>query len=72
VLYAAEFDGHFRPDLLAAVRGSRAVMKEERPWSTKGIDACAVIGDATCDALKGMITVKAAVEKMQRGLEALP
>jgi hypothetical protein len=47
-------------------------MKEERPWSTKGIDACTVIGDATCDALKGTLTVKAAVERIQRGLEALP
>lgn len=72
VLYAPAFDGHFRPDLLAAVRASRAVMKEERPWSTKGIAACAVVGDAVCGALKGDLSVKAALERIQRGLEALP
>ena len=69
VLYSPDFDGHFRPDLLAAVRATRAIAFEERPWSTKGIGACEVVGNAVCAALRGEMTVKAALERIQAGLE---
>ena len=72
VLYGPAFDAHFRADLLAAVRATRAIAKEERPWSTKGIEACAVVGDAVNAALRGEIAVRPALERIQRGLEALP
>src|SRR5204863_3831365 len=52
VLYSAEFDRHFRPDLLAAVRASRAIAFEERPFGTLGIDACVVVGDAVNAAVE--------------------
>jgi ABC-type glycerol-3-phosphate transport system substrate-binding protein len=71
VLYSPDFDAHFRADLLAAVRATRAIAREERPWSTKGIDACAVVGDAICAALRGELAVRPALERIQRGLEAL-
>lgn len=71
VLYGPRFDAHFRPDLLAAVRATRAIAREERPWSTKGIGACEVVGDAVCAALRGEAGVAATLERIQRGLEAL-
>ena len=71
VLYDPAFDGHFRPDLLAAVRATRAIALEERPWSTKGIGACEVVGDAVNAALRGDIAVRSALERIQRGLEAI-
>jgi ABC-type glycerol-3-phosphate transport system substrate-binding protein len=71
VLYAPAFDGHFRADLLAAARATRAIAFEERPWSTLGIGACEVVGDATNAALRGELTARAALERIQSGLEAL-
>jgi ABC-type glycerol-3-phosphate transport system substrate-binding protein len=71
VLYSSAFDGHFRPDLLAAVRATRAIAFEERPWSTKGIGACEVVGDAVCAALRGDTTIKTALDRIQSGLEGL-
>ena len=49
------------------MRASRAIMKEERPWSTKGIAACEVVGNAVTAALKGEIAARPAVERIQRG-----
>lgn len=71
VLYSPAFDSHFRADLLAAVRATRAIAKEERPWSAKGIGACVVVGDAVNAALRGELGVRSALERIQRGLEAL-
>jgi len=71
VLYSPEFDACFRADLLASARASRAIAAEERPWSTLGIDACAVVGDAASAALAGELEVRPALERIQRGLEAL-
>ena len=52
VLYSPEFDRHFRADLLSAVRQSRAVAFEERPFGTLGIEACIVVGDAVNAAVE--------------------
>ena len=52
-LYSPEFDRHFRADLLGAVRASRAIAFEERPFGTLGIEACVVVGDAVNAALEG-------------------
>jgi ABC-type glycerol-3-phosphate transport system substrate-binding protein len=71
VLYSPEFDGHFRPDLLSAVRATRAIAQEERPWSTKGIGACEAVGDAVCAALRGDVTVRTALERIQSDLQAI-
>jgi hypothetical protein len=71
VLYSPAFDGHFRPDLLAAVRATRAIAFEERPWSTKGIGACEIVGNAVCAALRGDVTVAAALQRIQSGLQAI-
>lgn len=71
VLYDPAFDGHFRADLLAAARASRAIAGEERPWSTRGIEACVVVGDAVAAMLEGA-SVAATLERIQRGLEELP
>ncbi len=71
VLYSPAFDDHFRADLLAAVRATRAIAREERPWSTKGIEACVVVGDAVNAALRGELGLRPALERIQRGLEAL-
>lgn len=72
VLYSPKFDRMFRADLLAVTRASRAVMREERPWSRLGIDACSVVGDAVSAALGGGLTVRDALIGIQRGLEAIP
>lgn len=71
VLYGAAFDRHFRADLLATVRGSRAVADEERPFSSAGIEACAVVGDAVEAAIRSRETVDSALGRIHRGLEAL-
>jgi ABC-type glycerol-3-phosphate transport system substrate-binding protein len=71
VLYDPAFDGHFRPDLLAAVRATRAIAAEERPWSTKGIGACEVVGNAVNAALRGELAIRPALERIQKGLEAI-
>ena len=57
-LYSPEFDGHFRADLLGAVRASRAIAFEERPFGTLGIEACVVVGDAANAALEGRASVE--------------
>jgi multiple sugar transport system substrate-binding protein len=71
VLYSAEFDRHFRADLLAAVRGSRAIAFEERPFGTLGIDACVVVGDAVNAAVEGRATADEALTRIEAGLSAL-
>jgi ABC-type glycerol-3-phosphate transport system substrate-binding protein len=72
VLYSPEFDRHFRPDLLAVARATRAIAFEERPFSTLGIDACTIVGDYTTKALTGELRIRAALEHMQRALDQLP
>jgi ABC-type glycerol-3-phosphate transport system substrate-binding protein len=71
VLYSPEFDRHFRADLLGAVRASRAIAFEERPFGTLGIDACVAIGDAVNAAITGKVTVDQALAQMHAGLVAL-
>ena len=71
VLYSPEFDRHFRADLLGAVRASRAVAFEERPFGTLGIDACVVIGDTVNAAIEGRIDVDTALRQMHAGLSEL-
>ena len=71
VLYSPEFDRHFRADLLGAVRASRAVAFEERPFGTLGIDACVIIGDAVNAAIEGRIDVDTALLQMHSGLSEL-
>ncbi len=72
VLYSPAFDRHFRADLLAVARATRAIAAEERPFSTLGIDACTIVGDHTTRALTGELKVRAALEQMQRALDQLP
>jgi ABC-type glycerol-3-phosphate transport system substrate-binding protein len=72
VLYSPEFDRHFRADLLAVARATRAIAFEERPFSTLGIEACTIVGDHTTKALTGELGIRAALEKMQRALDQLP
>ena len=73
VLYSPEFDRHFRPDLLAVARATRAIAFEERPFSTLGIAACTIVGDyTTTKALTGDLGIRAALEQMQRALDQLP
>ncbi|MCP4385112.1 MAG: extracellular solute-binding protein [Hyphomicrobiales bacterium] len=71
VLYSPEFDRHFRADLLGAVRASRAIAFEERPFGTLGIDACVAIGDATNAAIVGDLTIDEALSQMHEGIMAL-
>jgi ABC-type glycerol-3-phosphate transport system substrate-binding protein len=70
-LYSPEFDKHFRADLLAAVRASRAIAFEERPFGTLGIEACVVVGDAVNAALEGRFSVDEALGRIHSGLTAL-
>ena len=72
VLYSPAFDRHFRADLLAVARASRAIAAEERPFSTLGIDACTIVGDHTTRALTGELGIRAALEQMQQALDQLP
>lgn len=71
VLYSAEFDRQFRADLLGAVRASRAIAFEERPFGTLGIDACVAIGDAVNAAITGKATIDQALAQMHAGISAL-
>jgi ABC-type glycerol-3-phosphate transport system substrate-binding protein len=71
VLHQPGFDGHFRADLLAVARATRAIAAEERPWSTLGIGACEAVGEAVCAALRGEVGTRGALERVQRGLEGL-
>ena len=70
-LYSPEFDRHFRADLLGAVRASRAIAFEERPFGTLGIDACVVVGDAVNAALEGRANIDEALTRIHAGLTAL-
>ena len=71
VLYGAAFDRHFRADLLATVRASRAVAVEERPFSDVGIAGCEVVGNAVHAALTGAETAESALGRIHRGLNDL-
>ncbi len=71
VLYSPEFDRHYRHDLLSVARASRAISFEERPFSSLGLDACVVVGNATSGALRGTLSVDDALAAMQSGLDAL-
>ena len=71
VLYSPEFDQHFRADLLAAVRATRAIALEERPFGTLGIEACVVVGEAVNAAVEGRATVDEALARIHSGLMAL-
>ena len=70
-LYSPEFDRHFRADLLGAVRASRAIAFEERPFGTLGIDACVVVGDAVNAALEGRASIDEALTRIHAGLTEL-
>jgi ABC-type glycerol-3-phosphate transport system substrate-binding protein len=70
VLFSPEFDRHFRADLLAVARATRAIAFEHRPFSTLGIDACTIVGDHTTKALTGDLDVPGALRAMETGLRA--
>ncbi len=72
VLYSPEFDRHFRADLLGAVRASRAIAYEERPFGTLGIDACVAVGEAVSGAIVGRLSVDQALAQMHKEITALP
>jgi ABC-type glycerol-3-phosphate transport system substrate-binding protein len=71
VLYSPEFDRHFRADLLGAVRATRAIALEERPFGTLGIEACMVVGEAVNAAVEGRANVDDALARIHAGLTAL-
>jgi ABC-type glycerol-3-phosphate transport system substrate-binding protein len=71
VLYSAEFDRHYRRDLLDAVRASRAVAFEERPFGRLGMDANVVVGQTVNDALEGRLGLDDALGRIHAGLTAL-
>jgi ABC-type glycerol-3-phosphate transport system substrate-binding protein len=71
VLYSSEFDRHFRADLLETVRSTRAVQREERPFSPAGIAGCKVVGDNVHNALVGRLSVEAALDAIASGLREL-
>jgi len=71
VLYGADFDRHFRADLLSAVRASRAVAFEERPFGRLGMEANVVVGQTVNDALTGRIGLDAALDRIHAGLTTL-
>ncbi|MFL5336953.1 MAG: extracellular solute-binding protein [Geminicoccaceae bacterium] len=71
VLYSPEFDRHFRADLLAVARASRAIAREERPFGDLGIEACTIVGDTTHELLLGRWTPRTAVERIVEQLNQL-
>jgi ABC-type glycerol-3-phosphate transport system substrate-binding protein len=71
VLYSAEFDRHYRRDLLDAVRASRAVAFEERPFGRLGMEANVVVGQTVNDALVGRVGLDDALARIHAGLTAL-
>lgn len=71
VLYSPEFDRHYRADLLGAVRASRAVAFEERPFGTIGFDANEVVGDTINAAVEGRLTADDALARINAGLTEL-
>ena len=72
VLYSPEFDRHFRSDLLSAVRQTRAIAIEERPFGRLGIEACIVVGDAVNAAVEKRATVDESLKRIHAGLSAIP
>ena len=71
VLYSPEFDRHFRADILAVARASRAIAREERPFGDLGIEACTIVGDTTHQLLLGRWTPRTAVEHIVAQLNQL-
>ncbi|MFZ1429788.1 MAG: extracellular solute-binding protein [Geminicoccaceae bacterium] len=71
VLYSPEFDRHFRADILAVARASRAIAREERPFGDLGIEACTIVGDTTHELLLGRWTPRTAVEHIVEQLNQL-
>jgi hypothetical protein len=71
VLFSPDFDRHFRADLLSAVRQSRAIAFEERPFGTLGIEACVVVGDAVNAAVEKRADVDESLRRIHAGLSAL-
>jgi ABC-type glycerol-3-phosphate transport system substrate-binding protein len=71
VLFSPDFDRHFRADLLSAVRQSRAIAFEERPFGTLGIEACTVVGNAVNDAVEKRATVDESLQRIHMGLSAI-
>jgi len=71
VLYSADFDRAFRADLLAAVRASRAVAFEERPFGRLGMEANVIVGQAVNDAVERRLGVDEALARIHGGLTAL-
>jgi hypothetical protein len=61
VLGSAQFDKHFRSDVLEVARINATIAQEERPISRAGLKACEIVGN----------TVNAAVEKRVSTSEAL-
>ncbi len=71
VLYAPDFDRHFRPDLLAAVRANRQIAFEERPLGALGIGACEAVGNAAAALLEGRLDPAGASRAIQETLMGL-
>jgi multiple sugar transport system substrate-binding protein len=71
VLYSPEFDRHFRSDLLSAVRQTRAIAFEERPFGRLGIEACVVVGDAVNAAVEKRASVDESLRAIHSGLSAI-
>ena len=53
-----------------ADRATRAIAAEERPWSTLGIGACEVVGEAVCAMLRDGVSTRDTLARIQSGLEA--
>jgi multiple sugar transport system substrate-binding protein len=70
-LFSPDFDRHFRTDLLSAVRQSRAVAFEERPFGTLGIEACVVVGDAVNAAVERRANAGESLNRIHAGLSAI-
>jgi ABC-type glycerol-3-phosphate transport system substrate-binding protein len=71
VLYSPDFDRHFRTDLLSAVRASRAVAFEERPFGRIGMAANVVVGQTVNDAVAGRVGLDEALARIHAGLTSL-
>ena len=71
VLYSAEFDRHFRDDMLSTVRAGRAIAREERPFGDLGIEACTIVGDITHELLLKRWTPRTAAEAIVQRLGKL-
>jgi multiple sugar transport system substrate-binding protein len=71
VLYSSDFDRHFRADLLATVRSSRAAASQERPFSDLGIGACEIVGNAINTAVAGDMSAEKTLSAINAGLNIL-